>query len=167
MKAILFLHCAQCFTYPAPLSILFPSSFLFTIFIIFPPPPQFYCFPSSTSTSSFILYIFPSTNTSTSYRPYIDPSSTLLSTFFNTASWIVKLYTTTTTTFLLFSLHHHHTITTATTFLLFSLHRHHHHLHCHHISIVFPHLVVVEGKQSGVGNRESTIWGNYGRYILS
>ena len=29
-------------------------------------------FPSSSSTSSFILYIFPSTNTSTSYRPYID-----------------------------------------------------------------------------------------------
>ena len=55
----------------------------------------------------------------TLHRPYIDPTSTLLSTFFNTASWIVKLYTTTTTTFLLFSLHHHH----------------HHH---HHISIVFP-----------------------------
>ena len=137
-EGILFLHCAQCFTYPAPLSILFPSSSLSTIFIIFPPPPQFYCFPSSTSTSSFILYIFPSTNTSTSYRPYNHPTSTLLSTFFNTASWIVKLYTTTTTTFLLFSLHHHHTITTATTFLLFSLHRHNHHFHCHHISIVFP-----------------------------
>ena len=55
---------------------------------------------------------------STVHRPYNHPTSTLLSTFFNTASWIVKLYTTTTTTFLLFSLHHHH--------------------HHHHISIVFP-----------------------------
>ena len=59
---------------------LFSSSV--TIFIIFPlnldfpPPPQFHYFPSSTSTSSFILYIFPSTNTSTSYRPYIDPTLT-------------------------------------------------------------------------------------------
>ena len=56
--------------------------------------------------------IYPS---STPHRPYIDPihrphiDPTL--NFFNTASWIVKLYTTTTTTtttFLLFFLHHHH-----------------------------------------------------------
>ena len=37
----IFLHCAQCFTYPSPFSILFPSSIfsfsLFHNFIIFPP----------------------------------------------------------------------------------------------------------------------------------
>ena len=68
-----FLHCAQCFTYPSPFSILFPSSIFFipfstillfsllnvfipfsTIFIIF--PPQCFLFPSSTSTSSFLLF---------------------------------------------------------------------------------------------------------------
>ena len=92
---------------------------------------------------------FPSPNTLTSYRSYIDPTSTL--DFFNTTSWIEKLYRTT-TTFLLFSLHHHHhhhillfsrhhhhhqhitifhstTTTTTTMFLLFSL---------SHISFVFP-----------------------------
>ena len=95
----------ECFTYPSPFSFLFSSSstvllisllnFVFPLHNInlspspphsqfllfslldlhFSPPPQFYYFPSSTS--SFILYIFPSTNTSTSYRPYIDPTSTL------------------------------------------------------------------------------------------
>ena len=148
MQAIPFLHCAQCFTHPSPFTILFPSSsFSFSLlnnFIIF--PLRCFLFPSSTSTSSFILYIFhpqihrpPNDPTSIPPRPLIDPSSTLhrplidptstlrrpyTSThidptlnFFNTASWIVKLYTTS-TTFLLFSLHHHH----------------HHH---RHISIVF------------------------------
>ena len=115
MQTIPFLHCAQYFIHTSPFTILFPSSsFSFSLlnnFIIF--PLQCFLFPSSTSTSSFILYIFPSTNT----RPPIDPTSTPHSTFFNTASWILKLYTTTTTTFLLFSLHHHHH---------------------HHISIAFP-----------------------------
>ena len=134
MQAILFLHCAQCFTHPSPFTILFPSSsFSFSLlnnFIIF--PLQCFLFPSSTSTSSFILYIFhpqiPYIHpTSTPHRPCIDPSSTPhrpyidpihrphidpTLNFFNTASWIVKLYTTTTTTttttFLLFFLHHHH-----------------------------------------------------------
>ena len=75
-KASFFLHCAQCFAYPSPFSILFPSSiFLFRSpqFIIFPPqcfysllhnfiifPPQCFLFPSSTSTftsiSSFLLF---------------------------------------------------------------------------------------------------------------
>ena len=64
-----FLHCAQCFTYPSPFSILFLSSMCFnpfstillfsllnvfipssTIFIIF--SPQCFLFPSSTSTST-------------------------------------------------------------------------------------------------------------------
>ena len=45
-KPSFFLHCAQCFTYPSPFSILFPSSmFLF-------PTPQFYYFPSS-------MFLFP------------------------------------------------------------------------------------------------------------
>ena len=127
---------------------------LSTIFIIFPPPPQLYYFPSSTS--SFILHIFPSTNTSTSNRPYIDPTSTphrphidplptLLSTFFNTASWIVKLYTTTTTT--------------TTTFLLFSLHHHHHHRH--RISIVFPPPGGGGGKTIGSRLLEAIMAGTY------
>ena len=95
------------------------------------PLHNFYHFPSSSTILLFSLLHLLIYSTyfsihkyidllSTVHRPYIDPSSTLLSTFFNTASWIVKLYTTTTTT---------------TTFLLFSLHHHHHR---HHISIVFP-----------------------------
>ena len=137
------------------------------------PLHNFYHFPSSSTILLFSLLHLLIYSTyfsihkyidllSTVHRPYIDPSSTLLSTFFNTASWIVKLYTTTTTTFLLFSLHHHHTITTATTFLLFSLHRHHHHLHCHHhhlhchhISIVFPPPGCGGGKT--IGSRESGV----------
>ena len=106
-KLSFFLH------YVSRLNFIIPS-FTILLNLDFPPPQQFYYFPSF-STSSFILYIFPSTNTLTSYRPYIDPTSTLDSTFFNTTSWIEKLYRTT-TTFLLFSLHHHH----------------------HHISFVFP-----------------------------
>ena len=78
MQAILFSHRAQCFTYPSPFLILFPSSiFSYSLlhdFFIF--PPQCFLFPSSTSTSSFILYIFLSTNTSTLHRPLIDPTST-------------------------------------------------------------------------------------------
>ena len=85
MQAIPFLHCAQCFTHPSPFTILFPSSsFSFSLpnnFIIF--PLRCFLFPSSTSTSSFILYIFhpqihrpPSDPTSTPHRPYIDPTST-------------------------------------------------------------------------------------------
>ena len=60
------------------------------------------------------------------HRPYINPTSTLDSTFFvfNTASRIVKLYTTTTNTFLLSP------STTTTTFLNVFLH--------YHISIIFP-----------------------------
>ena len=112
-KLSFFLH------YVSRLNFIIPS-FTILLNLDFPPPQQFYYFPSF-STSSFILYIFPSTNTLTSYRPYIDPTSTLDSTFFNTTSWIEKLYRTT-TTFLLFSLHHHH----HHHILLFSRHHHHH-----------------------------------------
>ena len=60
------------------------SQFLFSLLNInFPPLPQFHYFPSSTSTSSFILYIFPSTihrppidPTSIPHRPHINPTST-------------------------------------------------------------------------------------------
>ena len=117
---------------------------LSTIFIIFPPPPQLYYFPPP---PPHLFYIFfhpqihrpPIDPTSTPHRPHIDPLPTLLSTFFNTASWIVKLYTTTTNT---------------TTFLLFSLHHHHHH-HRHHISIVFPPPGGGAGKT--IGSRESGV----------
>ena len=75
------------------------------------PPPQSWFHSSIISLFSLLLihllislYIFPQTNILTSYRPYMDPTSTL---FFNTASWIVKLYTST-STFPLFSHHHHH-----------------------------------------------------------
>ena len=94
----------------------------------FPPAEQFYYFPSSSSTSSFILYIFLSTNTSTSYRPYIDSrlnffqhsfvnSETIynhnhVSTAFSTPHFNCFPSTTTTTTFLFFP------STTTTTFLL-------------------------------------------------
>ena len=115
---------------------------LSTIFIIFPPPPQLYYFPPP---PPHLFYIFfhpqihrpPIDPTSTPHRLHIDPLPTLLSTFFNTASWIVKLYTTTTTTFLLFSLHHHH------------------HHHRHHISIVFPPPGGGAGKT--IGSRESGV----------
>ena len=96
------------FIFPPPpqfsfLNVFIPSSIILLFSLLnldFPPPPQFYYFPSSTSTSSFILYICPSTNISTSYRPHstlhrlhidptstlhrlhIDPTSTLYSTFF-------------------------------------------------------------------------------------
>ena len=85
--------------------------------VIYPPPPP---------PPPHLLYIFfhpqihrlPIYPTSTPHRPYTQL-------FFNTASWIVKLYTTTATTFLLFS----STTTATATFVLFSLQ--------HHISIVF------------------------------
>ena len=67
-----FLHCARCFTYPSPFS-----------FFYFPPPSRQFLlfsvllisivFPSSPSTSSFILYIFHPQI----HRPPIDPTSTL------------------------------------------------------------------------------------------
>ena len=66
-------------TFPASTLLFPPSQILLNL--DFPPPQQFYNFPSF-STSSFIPYIFPSTNTLISYRPYIDPTSTLDSTFF-------------------------------------------------------------------------------------
>ena len=63
--------------------------------IIFPPPLHFFLY------SSLHLHYDP-------IGPFIDPTSTLHSFFFffNTASWIVKLYTT--PILLLFSLHHNH-----------------------------------------------------------
>ena len=124
------------------------------------PPAQFYYFPSSMffipllHLHLLIYSIYFSTHKyidllSTLHRPHIDPTPNF---FCNTASWIVKLYTTTATTFLLFPLHHHHhhhhisdvirppppppphfnrflfTTTTATTFQLFSLHHYRHHI---------------------------------------
>ena len=62
---------SQCFTYPSPFSILFPSSIffipfstilLFSLLNVFcspsppPPPPHFYCFPSTTTTATFPLF---------------------------------------------------------------------------------------------------------------
>ena len=97
MQAILFSHRAQCFTYPSPFLILFPSSiFSFSLlhnFIIFPPQcfysllHNFYYFPSSmffipllhlhlliySIYFSIHKYIDP---TSTPHRPHIDPTST-------------------------------------------------------------------------------------------
>ena len=136
------LPCQFCF--PPPPSPQFLSfSLLLHNFIVFPSPPP--------PPHLFYIFFHPQI-----HRPPIDRTSTLHRPLIvNTASWIVKLYTTTTTTFLLFSLHHHHTITTATTFLLFSLHRHHHHLHCHHISIVFPPPGGGGGKT--IGSRESGV----------
>ena len=116
--------------YPPP-----PQFLLFSLLNLdFPPPPQFCYFPSSTSTSSCILYIFPSTNTSTSYRPYIDPTSTLHRPYIDPTSTLTKTlnifipsssYSSTSSSFLLFSLLNvfipssFTTTTTSTTFLLF------------------------------------------------
>ena len=125
--------------FPHLLLILFyPPHSQFLLFSLldlhFSPPPQFYYFPSSTSTSSFILYIFPSTNTSTSYRPYIDPTSTLHRPYIDPTSTLTKTlnvfipsssYSSTSSSFLLFSLLNvfipssFTTTTTSTTFLLF------------------------------------------------
>ena len=120
---------------------------LFNFISLLLPLHNFYHFPSSSTILLFSLLhlhlliysIYFSIHKyidllSTLHRPYIDPTSTLLSTFFNIASWIVKLYTTNTTTFLLFSLHH---------------------LHCHHISIVFPPPGGGGGKT--IGSRESGV----------
>ena len=59
---MLFLHCAQCFTYLSPFSFLFPSSSSSSTILLL-------------SLLHLLIYsiYFPSTNTSTSYRPYIDP----------------------------------------------------------------------------------------------
>ena len=94
-------------------SIYFPSTTTWPPIDPTSTPHRPYIDPTSTPHRPYIdptstlhrPYIDP---TSTPLRPYIDPTSTLHSTFFNTASWIVKLYTTTATTFLLFTLHHHH-----------------------------------------------------------
>ena len=86
----------------------FPSSILNSLLL--------FDFIISPSCPHFILHIFPSTTTSTLYRPSSDPTLKFHTRFFfNTASWIVKLYTTTTIKFLLFS-----SSFTTTTFLLFS-----------------------------------------------
>ena len=132
---------------PLPLQFYFPPQvfrfpfstiLLFSLFDVFyspppPPPPHLFYIFSIHKYIDLLTTLHPShlDPSSTLHRPLIDPTSTLrrpyTSThidptlnFFNTASWIVKLYTTTTTT--------------TTTFLLFSLHHHHHH---RHISIVF------------------------------
>ena len=82
-------------------NVFIPSS---TIFIIFP-PQCFYSPPSPPPPHLFYIFFHPQIHrppidpTSTPHRPHIDPTSTLDSTFFNTARWIVKLYTTTTTFF--------------------------------------------------------------------
>ena len=86
MQAILFFFTLRTMFY-LPLSLFNFISLL--NFFLFPPQcfhsllrnfyyfrSSIFLFPSSTSTSSFILYIFRSTNTSTSYRPHIDPTST-------------------------------------------------------------------------------------------
>ena len=96
-----FLHCAQCFTYPSPFSILFPSSFfsfsLLHNFIILPPQcfysllhrvllfsllNVFYSPPPPPPPHLFYIFFYPqihrppSDSTSTPHRPYIDPTST-------------------------------------------------------------------------------------------
>ena len=92
-----FLHWAQCFTYPSPFSILFPSSiFTYSLlhnFIIFPPQcfysllHNFYYFPSSMffipllHLHLLIYSIYFSIHKyidllATLHRPHIDPTST-------------------------------------------------------------------------------------------
>ena len=89
-----FTDCAQCFTYPSPFSILFPSSIFFIPFskillfsllnVFYSPPPLphlFYIFfhpqihrpPSDSPSTPHPPYIDP---TSTPRRPYIDHTST-------------------------------------------------------------------------------------------
>ena len=102
--------------------------FSLPILFYFPPPPQFFIFlpqswiPFSSSILLFpllVLILFYILFHPRPHRPYIDPPasphSNFTLVFFNTASWIVKLYTTTTIKFLLFS-----SSFTTTTFLLFS-----------------------------------------------
>ena len=120
MQAILFFTLRTMFYLPLS---LFNFISLLNFFLF--PPPQFYYFPSSMILflpPQFLLfflnvfysppppphlfYIFfhpqihrpPIDPTQTPHRPYTQP-------FFDTVSWIVKLYTTTATTFLLFFLH--------------------------------------------------------------
>ena len=89
MQAILFSHRAQCFTYPSPFLILFPSSiFSYSLlhdFFIFPPQcfysllHSFYYFalnvfyspPPPPPPHLFYIFFYPQI-----HRPYIDPSST-------------------------------------------------------------------------------------------
>ena len=107
--------------FPLPQFYHFSSSFFFIflllhIFYYFPSSILIFCLlhnyitipPPSTPPHLFYIFFHPQI-----HRPHIDPTSTLDSTFFNTASWIEKLYTTT-TTFLFFP-------STTTTFLLFPL----------------------------------------------
>ena len=110
-KASFFLHCAQCFAYPSPFSILFPSSiFLFRSpqFIIFPPqcfysllhnfiifPPQCFLFPSSTSIFISHLHLL----ISTAFSPPQPPPH-----FYSFPSSFSTTTTTTSSSFLLFSL---------------------------------------------------------------
>ena len=79
-----FTDCAQCFTYPSPFSILFPSSIFFIPFskillfsllnVFYSPPPL-----------PHLFYIFfhpqihrpPSDSPSTPHPPYIDPIKTI------------------------------------------------------------------------------------------
>ena len=99
---------------------------LIFLFLLFPSPSSSFFIPSSFYTSSFLyiyIYIYFFFHPQI-HRHHIDPR---LNFFFNTASWIVELYTTTTT--FLFPA----TITTTTFLLIVSLHNHHH----HHIPTVF------------------------------
>ena len=98
---------------------------LIFLFLLFPSPSSSFFIPSSFYTSSFLyIYIYIFFFHPQIHRHHIDPR---LNFFFNTASWIVELYTTTTT--FLFPA----TITTTTFLLIVSLHNHHH----HHIPTVF------------------------------
>ena len=98
---------------------------LIFLFLLFPSPSSSFFIPSSFYTSSFFyIYIYIYFFHPQIHRHHIDPR---LNFFFNTASWIVELYTTTTT--FLFPA----TITTTTFLLIVSLHNHHH----HHIPTVF------------------------------
>ena len=117
-----------------PISFYTMHNFLLTrpllifLFLLFPSSSSSFLFPPPSTPPRFYIYIFffhPQI-----HRHHIDPR---LNFFFNTASWIVELYTTT-TTFLFLA-----TITTTTTFLsIVSLHNHHH----HHIPTVFTSPII-------------------------
>ena len=102
-------------------------SLFFFIFLLL---PNFIIFPPPTPPPRFLRIFFHSRLN----RPYIHPRHNF---FFNTASWIVKLYTTTTTFF---------PSTTTSTFLLFPSTT----TTDHHISIVFtPPIVFPQTGQFG------------------
>ena len=107
-KASFFLHCAQCFAYPSPFSILFPSSIFYSVLhnLLFSILNVF--IPSST----ILLFSLPNVFYSPPPPPPSPPSP----------HFYCFLSTTTTATFLFFS--------------LLLLHHHHHHFLL--ISIVFP-----------------------------